>query len=187
MVQLKGLCTGERAAAVLHASEPHVAEILAEHEHLLKATPRGTALTADGRAWVEVQLAAERAAIDSAALEPVFAEFLPLNRRFKELVTGAQQGAVSGADPSAWPALRDAMRALHEAFAPLVDAAGLAAPRLANYRGRFDNALDAFAGGDHSMLASPLKDSYHTVWFEFHEELIALTGRDRAIEEAAGH
>jgi pyruvate,orthophosphate dikinase len=37
------------------------------------------------------------------------------------------------------------------------------------------------------MLASPLKDSYHTVWFEFHEELIALTGRDRAIEEAAGH
>lgn len=187
VVQLKGLCTGERAAAVLHASEPHVAEILADHEHLLKATPRGTALTADGRAWVEAQLAAERAAIDSAALEPVFAEFLPLNKRFKELVTGAQQGAVSGTGHSAWPALRDAMRALHEAFAPLVDAAGLAAPRLANYRGRFDNALDAFAGGDHSMLASPLKDSYHTVWFEFHEELIALTGRDRAIEEAAGH
>ena len=37
----------------------------------------------------------------------------------------------------------------------------------------------------HSMRASPLKDSYHTVWFEFHEELIALTGRDRAIEEAS--
>jgi pyruvate,orthophosphate dikinase len=39
------------------------------------------------------------------------------------------------------------------------------------------------AAGDASMLASPLKDSYHTVWFEFHEELIVLSGRDRANEE----
>ena len=39
--------------------------------------------------------------------------------------------------------------------------------------------------GDLSMLASPMKDSYHTVWFEFHEELIALSGRDRAEEERA--
>jgi pyruvate,orthophosphate dikinase len=35
------------------------------------------------------------------------------------------------------------------------------------------------------MLASPLKDSYHTVWFEFHEELMTAGGRDRAAEEAA--
>jgi pyruvate,orthophosphate dikinase len=64
---------------------------------------------------------------------------------------------------------------------------GEVAPRLAVYGPRFDVAFDAFAAGDHSMLASPLKDSYHTVWFEYHEEMIALTGRDRATEEAAGH
>jgi hypothetical protein len=29
-----------------------------------------------------------------------------------------------------------------------------------------------------------LKDSFHTVWFELHEELIHLTGRDRASVEA---
>jgi pyruvate,orthophosphate dikinase len=34
------------------------------------------------------------------------------------------------------------------------------------------------------MIASPLKDSYHTIWFELHEELIHLAGRDRATEEA---
>ena len=33
------------------------------------------------------------------------------------------------------------------------------------------------------MLASPLKESYHTLWFDFHEELIALSGRDRETEE----
>ena len=35
------------------------------------------------------------------------------------------------------------------------------------------------------MLAAPLKDSYHTAWFEYHEELIALCGRDRAADERA--
>ena len=35
------------------------------------------------------------------------------------------------------------------------------------------------------MIASPLKDSYHTVWFELHEELMHLSGRTRAIEEAS--
>jgi pyruvate, orthophosphate dikinase len=34
------------------------------------------------------------------------------------------------------------------------------------------------------MIASPLKDSYHTIWFELHEELIHLAGRNRATEEA---
>ncbi len=29
------------------------------------------------------------------------------------------------------------------------------------------------------MLAHPLKNSYHTVWFEFHEEIIRLSGRKR--------
>jgi pyruvate,orthophosphate dikinase len=36
------------------------------------------------------------------------------------------------------------------------------------------------------MLSAPLKDSYHTVWFEMHEELILLCGRNRADEAAAG-
>ena len=36
------------------------------------------------------------------------------------------------------------------------------------------------------MMAHPLRDSYHTVWFELHEELIRLSGRNRASEAAAG-
>jgi hypothetical protein len=35
-------------------------------------------------------------------------------------------------------------------------------------------------------VAAPLIDSYHTVWFEFHEELLQATGRTRAKEAAAG-
>ncbi len=29
------------------------------------------------------------------------------------------------------------------------------------------------------MVAAPNKDSYHTVWFELHEELLVLSGRPR--------
>jgi pyruvate,orthophosphate dikinase len=187
VLSLKGLCTAERAAVLLHASESAVSTILAAYDYLLKQTPRGVALTADGRAWVQEQLAAERESIDSGALEGPFAAFLPLNQRFKLLVTGAQQGGITASDHPDWATLFESLRALHAEFAPIVESVGRVAPRLAGYGPRFEAALDAFAAGDHSYLASPLKDSYHTVWFEFHEELIALTGRDRAIEEAAGH
>jgi hypothetical protein len=37
--------------------------------------------------------------------------------------------------------------------------------------------------GDSSWLTRPLVDSYHTVWFEWHEELIGAAGLTR--EEAA--
>jgi pyruvate,orthophosphate dikinase len=187
VLSLKGLCTADRAAAILGAREAAVAAILEAHGHFLKQTPRGVALTAEGRAWVMEQLSAERASIDSPALEPAFQDFLPLNQRFKAMVSGAQLSGITSSEHADWPPLLEALQTLHDDFRPLVERVGGVAPRLAGYCGRFDAALEAFAGGDHSFLASPLKDSYHTVWFEFHEELIALTGRDRAIEEAAGH
>jgi hypothetical protein len=30
-------------------------------------------------------------------------------------------------------------------------------------------AVTLVGDGDHSMVAAPIKDSYHTVWFELHE------------------
>ena len=62
-----------------------------------------------------------------------------------------------------------------------------AAPRgrRAEHR-RLAAALHAVVEGNTEMVAHPLRDSYHTVWFELHEELIRLTGRTRADEAAAG-
>jgi hypothetical protein len=44
-------------------------------------------------------------------------------------------------------------------------------------------ALDKINAGDSTWLTRPLIDSYHTVWFELHEELIGAVGLTR--EEAA--
>ncbi len=67
----------------------------------------------------------------------------------------------------------------------IIDAVEPSLPRLASYRRRLQRALAAIAAGDRQMLAHPIRDSYHTMWFELHEELLRLTGRNRA-EEAAG-
>ena len=52
-------------------------------------------------------------------------------------------------------------------------------PRFDGYARRLRRALDAISAGDHTMVAAPIKDSYHTVWFELHEELLVLSGRQR--------
>ena len=59
-------------------------------------------------------------------------------------------------------------------------------PASRRYADRLAAALAAIDAGDEQMVAHPLRDSYHTVWFELHEELIRLTGRNRADEAAAG-
>lgn len=42
-------------------------------------------------------------------------------------------------------------------------------------------------GYDDAVLTRPIMDSYHTVWFELHEELIGASGLTRDEEAAAGH
>ena len=51
-----------------------------------------------------------------------------------------------------------------------------------------DGALDRIRGGDLDWFTKPMIDSYHTVWFELHENLLATLGIQRAKEKehAAG-
>jgi hypothetical protein len=60
-----------------------------------------------------------------------------------------------------------------------------AAPRFAEYSGRFSRALSKFAAGSDSHLTGVLVDSYHNIWFECHECFFITLGRSRQAEEAA--
>src|SRR5262249_17888147 len=111
---------------------------------------------------------------------------MELNRRFKQIVSEWQMAATGEQSDGDWETLVDAIAAIHAPLQALVARTAGQVARLSTYARRFDQALSAMRRGDRSMLASPLKDSYHTVWFEYHEELIALSGRDRAAEEQAG-
>ena len=45
-------------------------------------------------------------------------------------------------------------------------------------------AILGVEAGDHQWFTRPLIDSYHTVWFELHEDLLSTLGKERASEES---
>jgi len=176
-LQLKGLAAPERLAEVLGTSVERVREVLAARPELVRETPRGVAMLPQGREYVLDLLEAERQALDGHRLEALFARFTELDEEFKALVTGWQRA--EDHSEHAWAELVRRLEELHERLQPVIEEAAALVPRLARFADRLRAALEAVREGDRSMLAAPLAESYHTVWFELHEELIALSGRSR--------
>ena len=54
--------------------------------------------------------------------------------------------------------------------------------RFDGYGRRFTEALDRVRAGEVEWFTKPMIDSYHTVWFELHENLLATLGIERARE-----
>lgn len=182
-VQLKGLCTPERAAAALFTALARIEQLAQGNTHLFRETPRGFVLTVEGRDWVVESVAAEAGSVEAETFNDCYLRFLPFNVRLKQIVSTWQAVAEGDDRGQAWDDAVDALEQLQDDLRPLLVEAAGHVERLGPYERRLDHAIEAMQGGDESMLASPLKDSYHTVWFEYHEELIALSGRDRATEE----
>jgi pyruvate,orthophosphate dikinase len=44
--------------------------------------------------------------------------------------------------------------------------------------------VDRVEAGERDWFTKPLIDSYHTVWFELHEDLLSTLGKERASEES---
>jgi pyruvate, orthophosphate dikinase len=145
-------------------------------------TARANALTeADRRLW-----GGETAA---AALDA----FLPLDAGVKETVTAWQLRDVDGkqvlndhTDAGYDASVVAGLQALHAEASMWLSSLPDGADRLSGYAARLDRAAAAVADGDHRFLSSPRVDSYHSVWFELHEELIRLAGRTRSEEAASG-
>lgn len=146
----------------------------------------GFALTPVGRAEQERLAAADLDA--SGAGEDVrstYQAFLGLNDAFKVLCTDWQlrDGELyDRSDPSYNAAILDRLRAIDAELATLLDALAGRLDRFGAYVPRFEAALASYAAGDFDHLTKPIIDSYHTVWFELHEDLLAGLGIDRSQE-----
>ena len=70
---------------------------------------------------------------------------------------------------------------LDERAGALLETLGKLVPRFDGYRQRLTEALDRISE-DRAWLASPRCDSYHTVWMQFHEDLLCAVGVNRADE-----
>lgn len=188
--RLKGRLSMEAAATAAAVSvDQATAEVVRLRGLGLLKGDSSVRPTPEGKAHVADLVAAERGTIDRDALSAAYEEFDTHNTQLKEVVSAWQ---LRDGDPNDHSdgdydaAVLTRLTELHEAFRPLVERIATIAPRLTPYVARFDHALDQVNAGDHTYVARPITDSYHTVWFEFHEELIGLLGLSRAEEAAAG-
>jgi DNA-binding MarR family transcriptional regulator len=147
-------------------------------------------VSAEGRARLEALLAEERAGVDHASVSDAYADFRAVNADFKQLIAQWQMkdGQPNAHDDAGYDsAVLTGLAGVHQRVGPLLDRVAADLPRLANYRSKLDVALQRVDAGETAWLTRPIVDSYHTVWFELHEELILAAGLTRADEAKAGH
>jgi pyruvate,orthophosphate dikinase len=147
-------------------------------------------LMSSGRDRLAALLEEERASVDAAAMREVHEDFVAVNGDFKQLASDWQlrdgETPNDHTDSAYDQSVMSRLPGIHERVMPVVAQAATLAPRLEHYQARLASALEKVQTGDSRWLLSPLIDSYHTVWFELHEELIGLAGLSRQAEAASG-
>lgn len=114
--------------------------------------------------------------------------FLPVNRRIREVCTAWQcrpDGTANDHTDHVYDAeVREALEDVHEAIHPVLRRLERVLAGSGRYLTALEEALDRFDDGAVQWLASPLCDSYHTVWMRLHQELLLVLGISRAEDEA---
>ncbi len=200
-LRLKSFALAESVAAAagleLDRAEPILAD-LAERAlaRYREGVLTGWLLTPSGRQLGESLLAAELEAVGGrAVVEGAYHQFLSLNADLLGICTDWQLlGGVDSqtlndhSDPDHDASVIARLAVVDDKVGPLLlDLTGVL-DRFGGYRTRLEHALGRVqagaSGGDGwaDWFTKPTIDSYHTVWFELHENLLATLGVQRATE-----
>jgi pyruvate,orthophosphate dikinase len=138
-------------------------------------------------------VADDRRGLDEGRVATLLEEFHALDGRMKAIVTawqvrgeGAEQTLNDHSDAEYDAGVLDDLADLDAGADSWLEPLAAALRRYAAYRLRLRHAVELARAGDQRYLASPRVDSYHSVWFELHEDLIRLAGRRREDEAATG-
>lgn len=151
---------------------------------------RGWLLNPSGRTHGEQLLAAQLDQLDAReSLQSIYQRFLELNQPFLQLCTSWQVRTIDGeqrpndhADATYDAGVIARLVQTDAAIQPVCRDLADLLDRFAHYGPRFAAALGNVRAGDTAWITKPMIDSYHTVWFELHEDLLASLGIDRAME-----
>jgi hypothetical protein len=142
-------------------------------EHGLVATAaRGVRCTTEGRtahaSWARLPPGSN----EEAALRRVFERFNTLNRELIAICHDWQE------HPGDWKVV-DRLTALHDRATPVLTRVAIAHVRFTSYHPRLGAALVRVDAGEREWVTSPRCDSYHTVWMQFHEDVLLALGLER--------
>lgn len=157
-------------------------------------------LTEAGRRHGEELLARELASVTtnggasgSAKMTEIYERFLDLNQSMLEVCTAWQivsQDPIvlnDHSDPDYDAAVIDAVGDIDARIQPICAELESVSARFGRYRPGFTEALRRLRRGQTDWLTKPTILSYHTLWFQLHEDLLATLGLERAAEAARLH
>lgn len=177
-IVVRGMARGEASTEQQALAE---ASLILVKGPMMMPLPAGTTLVGD-----ILRLAPD--APERERVTSTFHRFLPINRQLRDLCTAWQcrpDGSMNDHSDIGYDAqIRDRLDDIDDSVAPLLKRFAEDLPRLARYRERFTTALTNLDEGDNAWFASPLIDSYHTVWMHVHQELLLTIGMSRADDEA---
>jgi hypothetical protein len=194
-VRLRGFVDDAAVATLAGVDAPTASSLLAELAADGLATKRegrlsGWSVTPDGRASDAKAIADELDATGARAIvEDCYQRFLSVNHKMLECCTQWQLRTVDGeqvpndhSDPGHDAAAVAALATIDDAVQPVCAELAAAFDRFAGYGPRLQDARRKIETGDTDFFTKPLIDSYHTVWFELHEDLLVTQGIERSKE-----
>ena len=115
-----------------------------------------------------------------------YQRFEVINKDLKQLITDWQTLEVGGQRVANDHSNKDydegvigRLGLLHERFEPILKKLCAGEARLGVYRDKFGAALERAEDGELAWVSDAKLDSYHTVWFELHEDLLRILGHKR--------
>jgi len=193
--RLAGFAPVERVAAVYDLDPAAVARELAELAAAGFATHRdgrrsGWSLTPAGRAEGERRLAAE---LDAAGVRDevtdCYRAFTGLNPQLLAVCTDWQLRDPTTlndhTDPDHDAAVVATLARIDAGARPVCARLATCLDRFGRYPRLLGAALARVEAGEGDWFTRPTIASYHTVWFELHEDLLATLNLDRATENRA--
>ena len=193
-LKLKGFAEAEAVAALTgldHSTATNQLTALAAEGLCLRREGRisGWALTPTGRDTYrqllhhDVEASGAQQQVDQA-----YREFLVLNGLLLRVCTDWQVCDLEAnvlndhQDPQYDAAVIERLAEVHHGVAPICQQLSGRLTRYDPYHGRFSAAVDKVRSGLVEWFARPIIDSYHTVWMELHEDLLATLAIERGSE-----
>lgn len=155
---------------------------LVEAGYVVRRGP-AVAITAAGRAAHASWACLPEGSEEEAATRRAYEAFLEFDKQVKQLTTEWQL-ASGNARPDGYSVedwkLIDRLTAVNDRVSPVLVHLGKTIPRFAGYRPRLRNALNRLEDGERQWLSGLTCDSYHTVWWQLHEDILVALGIARS-------
>ena len=199
-LRLKGFAVVPVLAEVVGLELPHVEQHLDElaadgHAKYREGRISGWALTAEGRKLHHEECSFELERSGGAAqVSNAYRRFLELNVpllaactdwQLRSDATGGVQVLNAHDDARYDLAVVARLAEIDDQVQPIVADLTDALHRFEPYGRRLAAARTRVEAGEHEWFTGAMVESYHTVWFELHEDLLVTLGLERAAEPGA--